>query len=61
MMLVKSNFQFLALEGAKIAPSCTYPFTQDILRQLCYLFFLSLKYRIIFLIVISMINQLIVQ
>ena len=27
MKLVKSNFQFLALEGAKIAPKCTYPFT----------------------------------
>ena len=24
--LVKSNFQFLALEGAKIAPKFTYPF-----------------------------------
>ena len=26
MKLVKGNFQFLALEGAKIAPKCTYPF-----------------------------------
>ena len=26
MKLVNSNFQCLALEGAKIAPSCTYPF-----------------------------------
>ena len=26
MKFVKSSFQILALEGAKIAPLCTYPF-----------------------------------
>ena len=29
MKLVKSNFQFLALEGAKIAPKCMYPFRKE--------------------------------
>ena len=30
MKLVKRNFQFLAQEGAKIAPECTYPFYDNI-------------------------------
>ena len=36
---VKSNFQFLAIEGAKIAPKCMYPFV-----NVCVLFDLGYSY-----------------
>ena len=34
MKLVKSNFQFLAPEGGKMAPKCTYPFVALLRNQI---------------------------